>query len=53
MFGLTNSISTIQSILGLLIFLQKMVLVVWLIVKGFDPSILTSGTAKQKEVCNC
>ena len=53
MLGLTNSISTIQSISGILIFLQETVMVVWLIVKGFDPSILTSGTAKQKEVCNC
>ncbi len=53
MLGLTISILTIQSISGILIFLQEMVMVVWLIVKGFDASILTSGTAKQKESYNC
>lgn len=46
MFGLTNSISTIQSVLALPIFLQEMVMAVWFIVKGFDPSALASESAK-------
>ena len=37
MFNLVDQMSTIQTVLNLPIFLQEMVMAVWLIVKGFDP----------------
>lgn len=45
MFGLIGSMSTIQNVLALPIALQEMVMAVWLIVKGFDPSALASESA--------
>lgn len=46
MFGLIGQMSTIQTVLALPIALQEMVMAVWLIVKGFNPSVITSETAK-------
>jgi len=46
MFALTSSMSTIQDVFALPIFLQEMVMAVWLIVKGFNPVAIVSGSAK-------
>jgi hypothetical protein len=50
-FGLTPQMSTIQMASNLPIFLQEMVMAVWLIVKGFNPSAIASGSAKEKAEC--
>ena len=42
MFGLINPSSTIHVVLMLPIAVQEMVFAVWLIVKGFNPAVLTS-----------
>lgn len=42
MFGLTSHMSTIDAVLRLPLGIQEMVLAGWLIVKGFNPSALTS-----------
>lgn len=47
MFGIIDPFSTIGVMLNLPIGLQEMVLAVWLIVKGFNPSAIASGSAKQ------
>jgi hypothetical protein len=54
MFHLTPSAGTIQVILSLPIMLQEMVLAVWLIVKGFNPSALRSapGSLPEKAATN-
>jgi len=50
-FGLTPQMSTIQMVTNLPIFLQEMVMAVWLIVKGFNASAIASGSAKEKAEC--
>ena len=46
LFGLISPLSTIQVVLALPIGLQEMVMAVWLIVKGFNPSAIASLSAK-------
>jgi hypothetical protein len=45
MFRLTDSGSTVQALLNLPLGLQEIPLAIWLIVKGFNPSAIGSGTA--------
>lgn len=45
MFALITPFSTIQVIMNLPIFFQETVMAVWLIVKGFNPSAIASGSA--------
>ncbi len=47
MFRLIIPVSTMHIVLNLPIFLQEMVLAVWLIVKGFTSSAIASGLPKQ------
>jgi hypothetical protein len=46
MFDITSSTSMVTTIMNLPIFLQEMVMAVWLIVKGFNLSAIVSGLAK-------
>lgn len=46
MFGLVSSMSPIWDVLNLPIFLQEMVMAVWLIVKGFNPAAIDSEFVK-------
>jgi len=39
--------STMNSVMNFPIFLQEMVMAVWLIVKGFNPSAIASWSVKQ------
>jgi Domain of unknown function (DUF4386) len=45
-FGQITPLSTVFILLNLPIAFQEMVMAVWLIVKGFNPSAITSGSAK-------
>jgi Domain of unknown function (DUF4386) len=45
-FGLQSAFSTINLVMNFPIFLQEMVMAVWLIVKGFSPSAIASGSTK-------
>jgi hypothetical protein len=44
-FGFFGSLSTSEIVLEFLLALQEMVMAVWLIVKGFNPSAIASGSA--------
>ena len=46
LFGIISDWSTVQVVLALPIGLQEMVMAVWLIVKGFNPSAIASLSAK-------
>lgn len=46
LFGLVSQMSTIQGVLALPIALQEMVMAVWLIAKGFNPSAIVFESAK-------
>jgi hypothetical protein len=50
MFGLTNVLSTLQSVVALPIFLQEMVMAVWLIVKGFNPTVIASRVVEYQPI---
>ena len=47
LFHLQSPFSTMNSFMNFPIFLQEMVMAVWLIVKGFDPSAIASGSVQQ------
>ena len=49
LFGVTSYMSTTQVVLNLPIAVQEIVLAVWLIVKGFNPSAIASGSAKTRQ----
>jgi hypothetical protein len=46
LFGVQSAFSTSNLIMNFPIFLQEMVMAVWLIVKGFNPSAIASGSVK-------
>jgi hypothetical protein len=46
MFHLIPPAGTIQIVLNMVILPQELVLAVWLIAKGFNPSAVASGAAK-------
>jgi hypothetical protein len=48
LFNLTSSFSTLDSIMNLPIFLQEMVMAVWLIAKGFQPEVNASELNLEK-----
>lgn len=49
-FGLQNEFSALNSIMNLPIFLQEMVMAVWLIAKGFNPSAVDLRAAELYEL---
>jgi hypothetical protein len=49
MFRVIAPMSTTQIVLAVPIAVQEMVLAVWLIVKGFNPSVIASGSGKQMQ----
>jgi len=46
MLHLMSPFSTVDTVMNFPIFLQEMVMAVWLIVKGFDPAAIAAGSAK-------
>jgi hypothetical protein len=47
LYGFVESgMSTIMSLINMPIFFQEMVMAIWLIVKGFDPSVIASVSNK-------
>ncbi len=46
MVGVITTFSTIQVVMNIPIAVQEMVMAVWLIVKGFNPSAIASGSAR-------
>ena len=46
MFYVTSSASTVTTVMNLPIGVQEMVMAVWLIVKGFNPAVIVSGSAE-------
>jgi uncharacterized protein DUF4386 len=48
--GVTEPMSTTQVVLGVPIFLQEMVLAVWLIAKGFNQSAIAAGPAGESSL---
>jgi hypothetical protein len=46
LFDVTSSASTVTTVMNLPIGLQEMVMAVWLIVKGFNPAVIVSGSAE-------
>jgi hypothetical protein len=50
MFRVIGPMSTTQVVLAVPIGLQEMVLAVWLIVKGFNPSVIASGSAETEKL---
>jgi hypothetical protein len=49
MFDITSSASTVTTVMNLPIGLQEMVMAVWLIVKGFNPTVIISGSAEKNK----
>lgn len=45
-FGLQSEFSTLNTVMNVPIFLQEMVMAVWLIVKGFNPSAIASKSVQ-------
>jgi hypothetical protein len=47
MFDVTGSNSSLTTVMNLPIGVQEMVMAIWLIVKGFNPSVIAAGDVKQ------
>lgn len=47
LFGLTSAFSVLGIVMSLPIALNELVLAAWLIIKGFNPSAIASGSSKQ------
>lgn len=46
LFNIVGPMSTVQTVLAIPIGLQEMVMAVWLLVKGFDPTAIAAGSAR-------